>query len=158
MWHIPFYEILRGHSLEQSHPVLPREAELVDVGVAILGRAMFSLLFLVSGAMHFADYEAMVLYATAYDVPLPGVLVPFTGAMIFLGGLSILLGYEARLGAWLLVAFLVPTAVIMHRFWGLDDPNLAMVQSAHFMKNIALAGGALLLTRFGSGPGSLTRD
>lgn len=158
MWHIPFYEIVRGHSLEQEHPVLSREAEAVDVGVTILGRTMFSALFLFSGAAHFFDYEAMVLYATAYDVPLPGLLVPFTGAMMFVGGVSVLLGMEARLGAWLLVGFLVPTALIMHRFWGLDDPLLASVQMAHFMKNIALAGAALLLTRFGGGPGSLTRE
>lgn len=158
MLHIPFYEIIRGHSLETEHPVLPREAVLVDVGVTILGRSMFAALFLISGAGHFLDYESMVLYATAYDVPLPGVMVPFTGAMIFLGGLSVLLGVEVRLGAWLLAGFLIPTALIMHRFWGLDDPLLASVQQAHFMKNIALAGAALLLTRFGGGPGSLTRE
>lgn len=158
MLHIPFYEIVRGHSLETGHPVLSHEAEVVDTGVAILGRALFALLFVVSGVEHFLDYGSMVLYATAYDVPYPEVMVPLTGAMILLGGLSVLLGYETRLGAWLLVLFLVPTALIMHRFWGLDDPLLASVQRAHFMKNIALAGAALLLTRFGGGPGSLTRE
>lgn len=65
------------------------------------------------------------------------------------------MGYKARWGAWLLVAFLVPVTVMVHRFWGLADPQAAMMQQVNFMKNLSLLGGALLICHFGSGPLSL---
>lgn len=57
----------------------------------------------------------------------------------------VVLGAWADLGALLLAAFLVPTALLMHRFWGLDDPMMAQDQTAHFNKNIALTGAVLVL-------------
>lgn len=158
MWHIPFYEMLRGHSLDPELSALDRAAVRVDTGITVLGRALFATVFLASGVGHFMNHEAMTGYAAAAGVPLPGVMIPLTGAMILLGGLSVLLGYRTRLGAWLLVVFLLPVTLMMHRFWGLDDPAQSAAQMVHFMKNLGLIGAALLLTRFGSGPGSLTRD
>lgn len=157
MWHIPFYDMLRGHR-ETAGPDASHPAAVADMTITVLGRVLFSLIFLVSGLTHLVRYGDMVEYATANGVPVPWLLVPFTGLMILAGGASVLLGFYARLGAWLLVLFLIPTALIMHRFWGLEDPGLASVQMAHFMKNLALAGAALLITRFGGGPGSLSEE
>jgi len=70
-------------------------------------------------------------------------------------GLSVLLGYRARLGAWLIVLFLVPVSLTMHAFWAVQDPMMRQFQMAMFMKNIGLLGGALLITQFGAGPMSL---
>lgn len=84
-------------------------------------------------------------------------LVPAAGILILLGGLSILLGYRARMGAWLIVIFLVPVTLIVHRFWGMSDPVRASLQQVMFLKNLALLGGALIITYFGSGPFSLTK-
>ncbi len=86
-----------------------------------------------------------------------GFLVPLSAFLALLGGISVLLGYKARLGAWLLVIFLVPVTFIMHRFWTVSDPGWGSVQQAMFMKNLALLGAALLLTHFGSGPLSLSK-
>jgi len=71
------------------------------------------------------------------------------------GGLSILLGYRARIGAWLLVIFLVPVTLMMHNFWVVKDPMMAQMQMVMFMKNLSMLGGALLISQFGSGPWSL---
>ena len=71
------------------------------------------------------------------------------------GGLSILLGYHARIGAWLLVLFLVPVTVMMHNFWAVSDPMMHQLQQAMFFKNVALTGAALLIAHFGAGPYSL---
>ena len=68
------------------------------------------------------------------------------------GGLSILFGYKAKIGAWMLVLFLVPVTFMMHRFWGVSDPQAAQMQMIMFMKNISILGGALLITQFGAGP------
>ena len=75
--------------------------------------------------------------------------------MALVGGLSILLGYKAKWGAWILVAFLVPVTVMMHRFWGIIDPQMATMQGAMFMKNLSMLGAALLIAYFGAGPLSL---
>ena len=72
-----------------------------------------------------------------------------------LGGLSILLGYKVKYGAWLIVIFLVPVTLALHNFWAVQDPMQAQLQMAMFMKNIALLGGALLLAYFGPGPYSV---
>ncbi len=120
-----------------------------------LGRLLFSAMFIQSGLGHFQHRTSMTEYARSMGAPMPGLMVPLTGLMILLGGLSVLLGAYARVGACLLVLFLLPTAMIMHRFWGLPDPQLAQNQRVHFQKNLSLAGGALLIAYFGSGPYSL---
>ena len=83
--------------------------------------------------------------------------VPLSGVIAILGGLSIALGYKARWGAWLIVVFLVPVTVMLHRFWGLTDPQAAMMQQVMFMKNVSMLGAALLMAEVGSGELSLKR-
>ena len=121
--------------------------------VVVLGRFFFALIFLMSGPFHFSKQE--VAYAVAQGVPLASILVPFSGVLAFAGGLSILLGYRAKLGAWLLVLFLVPVTLMMHNFWTVHDPMMAQVHMAMFMKKLGLLGGALLISQFGAGPFSL---
>jgi putative oxidoreductase len=64
------------------------------------------------------------------------------------------LGYRARIGAWLLI-FLVPVTLMMQNFWAVKDPTMAQMQMVMFMKNLSMLGGALLISQFGSGPCSL---
>jgi putative oxidoreductase len=121
--------------------------------VVVLGRFFYVLLFLMAGPLHFSKQE--VAYAAAQGVPLASILVPFSGVLAFAGGLSILLGYRAKLGAWLLVLFLVPVTVMMHNFWAVHDPMMAQIHMGMFMKNVSMLGGALLISQFGAGPFSL---
>jgi putative oxidoreductase len=88
-------------------------------------------------------------------VPLASIAVPLSGVLSIAGGLSILLGYRAKLGAWLIVLFLVPVTVMMHKFWLVQDPMMAQIQMILFMKNVAMLGGALLISQLGAGPFSL---
>jgi putative oxidoreductase len=118
-----------------------------------LGRLLFALIFLLSGLNLFSRQG--IGYAAAQGVPWASLLVPLSGILALAGGLSILLGYRARLGAWLLVLFLVPVTVLMHRFWAVKDPMMAQMQQVMFMKNVSMLGGAFLITYFGAGPFSL---
>jgi putative oxidoreductase len=94
-------------------------------------------------------------YAAAQGVPLASIGVPFTGIIALVASFSILLGYRAKLGAWLMVLFLALVTPMVHRFWGLADPNMAQQQFFHFFKNVSILGGALLISQFGPGPWSL---
>ena len=75
--------------------------------------------------------------------------------MAFVGGVSLLLGYRARFGALLIVLFLIPVTLVMHKFWGIPDPQMALMQKVNFMKNLSLIGAALVFMYNGSGPVSL---
>ena len=118
--------------------------------LAPLGRALFAAIFIFASLGHFS--AGTIAYAASHGVPMASFLVPASGVLALLGGLSVLAGYHARLGALMLVAFLVPVTFSMHAFWGIEDAPLAQLQQAMFMKNVALIGGALLIARFGAGP------
>jgi putative oxidoreductase len=81
--------------------------------------------------------------------------VPLAGAIAVVGGLSVLIGYGAKIGAWLMVLFLVVVAPSMHKLRGLADPKIAQLQMIMFLKNLSILGGAFLITQFGAGPLSL---
>jgi putative oxidoreductase len=118
-----------------------------------IGRALFALVFIVSLFNHFSG--STIDYASAQGVPLATLVVPLTGLLAFVGGVMVLVGYRARFGAFLLFCFLVPVTLVMHAFWGAPDAATAAQEKAHFMKNLSLLGGTLLLMYFGSGPLSL---
>jgi putative oxidoreductase len=121
--------------------------------IALLGRILFSLMFLMSAIGHFSAQT--IQYAASQGVPLANFVVPASGLLAALGALSIILGYKAELGAWLIVIFLVPVTFTMHQFWAATDPAVHQMQLAMFMKNMSMLGGALLISYFGSGPLSI---
>jgi putative oxidoreductase len=121
--------------------------------VTLLGRIFYSAIFILAAPGHFQ--AGHIQYAAQMGVPMPNILVPLSGVIALLGGLSILLGFKAKCGAWLIVIFLVPITLMMHKFWGLPDPQMAMMQQAMFMKNVSMLGGALIIAHFGSGPLSI---
>lgn len=121
--------------------------------VLLAGRFLFSAIFIMSGFMHFLPQE--ITLAAQAGVPFAGFLVPASGIVAAVGGLSILLGYRARWGAWLIVLFLVPVTLTMHNFWAAKDAMTAQMQMAMFLKNLTIMGGALMVAYFGSGPMSL---
>jgi putative oxidoreductase len=115
---------------------------------------LFFVLIFVMGATNLFTKQG-IGYAASQGVPLASIAVPLAGVFALVGGLSILLGYRAKIGAWLIVLFLVPVTVMMHKFWGIADPNVAQDQMINFLKNASMLGGALLITQFGAGPFSL---
>jgi putative oxidoreductase len=135
---------------------IPYQVESTAVrksAIVLLGRVLFALIFLMSGPNHFS--RQTIGYAASHGVPLASIAVPLSGAIALIGGLSILLGYHAKIGAWLIVLFLVPVTLIMHNFWTMHDPMMEQMNMIMFMKNMAMLGGALLISQFGSGPLSL---
>lgn len=93
--------------------------------------------------------------AVQSGVPLASIAVPLSGLISLLGGVSIAFGYKAKLGAWVIVMFLLPVTITMHNFWSVTDPHIALIQQIMFMKNLTIIGAALLIAYFGSGPLSL---
>jgi putative oxidoreductase len=121
--------------------------------IVLLGRFLFGLIFVMSGPHHFM--KETIAYAASQGVPMASIAVPFSGLLAVVGGLSILLGYRAKIGAWLIVLFLACITPMMHNFWAVADPMMHQMQMIMFMKNASMLGGALIITQLGSGPWSL---
>jgi putative oxidoreductase len=113
--------------------------------IALIGRVLFVLIFLGSGSMgHIGQRKSMAQYASSQGVPAAEALVVLSGLLILVGGLMVALGVWGDLGALLLLVFVVPAAFLIHAFWKVEDPQQRANQQAHFMKNMALAGGAIM--------------
>jgi len=142
-------------AISQSYrvPTSATSAVAASGPLALLGRFLFVLIFLMSGPRHFLSQT--IAYAAAQGVPLASIVVPFSGVLAVAGALSILLGYRARIGAWLIVLFLVGVTPMMHKFWVVTDPMMYQMQFVMFMKNVSMLGSALFISQVGAGPWSL---
>ena len=101
---------------------IPRGAEATSFwqgAVVVLGRFFFALIFVMAGSNHFS--KQTIAFSASQGVPLASIAVPLSGVVAIAGGLSILLGYRAKLGAWLIVLFLIPVTLMLHKFWTVTD-------------------------------------
>ena len=115
--------------------------------VILAARLLLALIFVVDGWQVLTNYSGTAAYMESYGVP--GVLLPFVILTELGGGLLVAFGLFARYAGFALAGFSLLTALFFHR--NIGDPD----QAIHFMKDLAIAGGFLLLTAFGSGPWSL---
>jgi len=123
---------------------------------ALSGRGFLSAIFLFSGFGKIADWSKFAHMMDEKGMPLVPVLL--AGALTFeiLGGLSVLFGIYGRVGAVLLILFLIPTTLIFHNFWA-ADPALQQNQMQHFMKNVAIMGGLFVVAAMGTDGFSIDR-
>jgi len=121
--------------------------------IVLLGRFLLVLIFVMSGPRHFMSQT--IGYAASQGVLMASIAVPLSGVLAIAGGLSILLGYRAKIGAWMIALFLACITPMMHKFWTVTDPMIYQMQFVMFMKNVSMLGAALLVTQLGSGPWSL---
>ncbi len=118
-----------------------------------LGRVAFAAIFVLFTPPDFTRQG--IAEAAQQGVPLAWILVPLAGLIGLAGGLSVILGYRAKIGAWLLIVFLVPVTLILHNFWAVRDPMMAQMQLGFFLANVSRIGTCLLIAYFGAGPVSL---
>ena len=114
--------------------------------VLLIGRIVFAALFISSGLVFHLQKRAMAVgYARSMKAPLPEVTVPLTGIAIVAAGVLVILGIWVDLAALVLAANVALFALFMHAFWKVDDPQQRVMEQTQFQKDIALAGGALIL-------------
>jgi putative oxidoreductase len=126
-----------------------------DVSYSILlARALLSSPFLYSGLDKCWRWRAAQREVAAGGLPWPTLLHLVAVVVQLGGGFSLLLGIEARLGALLLLLFLIPVTVMYHPFWKRSGAEF-VAEADHFLSNLAIAGGLLVILALGSGPMSL---
>ncbi|HEX3098833.1 MAG TPA: DoxX family protein [Usitatibacter sp.] len=123
---------------------------------ALVGRILLALIFVVSGFGKIGGFEGVAGYIGSKGLPMPEVLAALTVALELGGGILLIAGYKTRWVAVLFFLWLIPTTLIFHKFWGLD-PKTAQQMQIHFLKNVSIMGGMLLLAAFGPGAWSFDR-
>src|SRR5580658_8075526 len=120
----------------------------------LLARVLLSSPFLYSGVDKCRRWSAAQREVAASGLPWPTLLHLVTVVVQLGGGVSLVLGIEARLGALLLSLFLIPVTVMYHPFWRRSGADF-VVEADHFLSNLAIIGGLLVIVALGGGPISL---
>ena len=122
--------------------------------VFLIARLLLALMFVLAGLSKFAGLEGTAGYIASKGLPLPMVLAVATAALELLGGLALIVGFQARWAVLVLAGFTLVASVIFHNFWAMPADQ-AFMQQLMFMKNLSVAGGLLLIFAFGAGAVSL---
>ena len=117
----------------------------IDNIAFVIGRVIVGGFFLMNGFNHFAQLNMLTGYAKSKGIPAPALALGGSGVLLFLGGLSLLLGYHPTIGVALLVIFLLGVSFGIHNFWTVQDQQARIGEMTHFLKNMAILG-LLLMT------------
>lgn len=118
-----------------------------------IGRVLFSIVFLMFGMAHFTDTQNMLASgAVPGFLPMPTLVIYITGVVIVLGGVGVLLGFKTREAAQALAVMMLATSLLT---WAPQLAEGGVVAMGNFLKDLALAGGALMISHFGPGPMSM---
>ena len=122
--------------------------------VVIIARVLLALMFILSGISKFGNLDGTANYIANGGLPMSALLAPVVAAVELLFGLALIVGWQARWAALGLALFTLAASLLFHNFWAMPADK-AYVQQLMFMKNMAVAGGLLMVFSFGAGPGSL---
>lgn len=127
--------------------------------VTLLARLMLVAIFMLSALGNkIPQFSETVDYMASEGVPQPRLALFGAIALLLVGGLSVIPGAWTRIGASFLLVFLAAATFFFHDFWTygeLGQASQQQVQLIHFMKNVAIGGGLLMLVGFGAGPWSV---
>jgi putative oxidoreductase len=140
-----------------SHPALSH-ADRFAIGagdvILLVGRVLLGWLFFVNGWAKLTNNAGFVGYLTNLKVPAPGFWSWIAAASEFVIGIALILGLATRYAALFTFVYLIIATALAHRYW--EYPQAQQVnQYNHFLKNIALMGGAAFLFVTGAGRFSL---
>ena len=122
--------------------------------LTLTGRLLLALLFLPAGLMKIGGFAGTVGYIASKGLPMPALGAVIAIVVEVLGGLALLAGFGTRVAALVLAVFTVAASVIFHAYWAVPA-EAQMVQQLMFFKNLAVAGGLLVLAAHGAGGWSL---
>lgn len=118
--------------------------------VALVGRILLGVLFVVAGFGKLTGFDGTAGYIASKGLPLASLLAAGAILVELGGGLALIAGWKARWAALAIAVFSLIAGIVFHNFW--DVPaDQAMNQQIHFMKNLSIVGGLLMVYAFGPG-------
>jgi putative oxidoreductase len=124
--------------------------------IALLARLLLAAMFLHAGYGKIGGFAGTVAYVGSKGLPLAELFAAAALALELIGGLLLVIGWKARWAAFVLAVFTVTASVLFHNFWAAAPAQL-MTQQLFFLKNMAVAGGLLMVVAFGPGRWSVDR-
>lgn len=129
--------------------------EKLETLAPTIGRILLSLIFVIMGIGKIFAWSGTAGYMASQGLPFVSILLVLVIIIEAGGGLALLTGYKAKWAALLLAAYLIPTTLIFHQFWGIVDPMTQQMQLINFLKNLGFIGGLLYVFKYGPGPYSI---
>ena len=117
----------------------------VPAWLPMVGRVLFSTYFLAMGMSHLVHFREHSAFIGGKGVPLARSATMLTIVMMVSGGVLVLFNWHTSIGGALLFGIIFPAPFFLHHFWNETDSYLRLSEFAHFIKDLALAGAALLL-------------
>ncbi len=126
-----------------------------DRVMPLIGRILISIVFLLSGAVKLMSWSMVASMMASKGFPIATAMLAGAVIVEVLGGLCLLLGFKARIAAFILFLYLIPATLVFHNFWAMQG-EMRMDNQGHFLKNVAIMGGLLMVAAYG--PGKLSID
>ena len=126
-----------------------------DRFMPLVGRILMSVIFLLSGVMKLMNFSGSVAFLASKGMPMANIMLIGAIAVEILGALCLIFGFQTRIAALIMFLYLIPTTLIFQNFWALQGAMRADMQ-IHFLKNLAIMGGLLMVASFG--PGKVSAD
>ena len=118
----------------------------------LIGRLILAWFFLGEAISYAGQWEGTIQLMALKNIPLQPLLLALALIVMFLGGFSLVLGFQTRYGAVMLFGFTIIASVSMHDFWLINNAIERASDYEIFARNMAIAGGLLLLVGMGPGP------
>jgi putative oxidoreductase len=122
----------------------------------LLGRALMALFFALTGLQQVQDWEGARLNLLSHGLNPPDAILAVAVVLEFGGAAALLLGFRTKLAALALFVLTLAASLALHDFWKIDDAEHSYAQMQLFLRNIAIAGGLLVI--FGMGAGRWSYD
>lgn len=121
-----------------------------DRFMPLVGRILISVIFLLSGITKLFSFTSMAAFLASKGMPMPSVML--AGAIIveIVGALCLIAGFQTRMASIIMFLYLIPTTLMFHNFWAMQGAMRADMQ-IHFLKNLAIMGGLLMVASYGPG-------
>jgi putative oxidoreductase len=117
----------------------------VPLWIPEAGRVLFASYFLLMGASHLIHFREHAGFIGRKGVPLARAATLLTILMMIGGGMLTMFNWHRAFGAALLFGIIFPAPFFLHHFWNETDSYSRLSEFAHFIKDLSLAGAALLL-------------
>ena len=123
----------------------------------LLGRILISAIFIFEAVDSILFAEKMKATMAEYGITWNQDFLLYTSiVLLVIGAIMLLIGYRIRLGVWLLLLYWLPVTFIVYSFWN-DPQETQRLNAILFMKNIAIAGGLLMIAAHGGGRFAIQR-
>jgi putative oxidoreductase len=120
----------------------------------LVGRIALCSIFIVGAASNASKFKDLTAVMEAKQMPMPTVLLIAAIAFLIVGSLSVIVGFFARIGALMLLAFLCAATYYFHNFWDMSEPQ-RQAEMFNFLRNVSFAGAMLMIIAHGAGPMSI---